>query len=180
MNTQNQTQGHNKFVHASVIVAIVVVMNLFFNYAISLIYSEPNYEDFIKPTQVTGTIDNKDDCLAVGGQWNGSMSTDPVSKPKMTGYCDENFTKQNEYNEQVKSYEKNVFITLVVLGVLVLIAGAFVHIGILALSFSWGGVLSIVIASMRYWSNADNLLKVIILGVALITLIWLAVKKFSK
>ncbi len=178
--TQNNNGTHNKFVRASVIVAIVVVMNLFFNYAVSLVYKEPIFENFIKPTQVTGTISNKDDCLAVGGQWNGNTNIDDKTMPKVTGYCDENFTKQNEYNAQVKVYEKNVFITLVVLGVVSLITGAFIHLGILALSFSLGGVLSIIIASMRYWSNADNLLKVIILGVALGALIWLAVKKFSK
>jgi hypothetical protein len=177
---QNQSPKHSKFVIVSIIFAIVVVMNLFFNYAISLVYKEPVYENFVKPAQITGTIKTQEECVKVGGQWNENNYIDENSKIKTAGNCDENFTKQNEYNSAVKVYEKNVFITLVILGVLSLIASAFIHLSILALSFSWGGVLSIIIASMRYWSNADNLLKVIILGVALGTLIWLAVKKFSK
>jgi hypothetical protein len=50
---------------------------------------------------------------------------------------------------------------------------------VLALAFSWGGVLSLFIASLRYWSDANNILKVIILAIALGSLIWTAVKKFA-
>jgi hypothetical protein len=73
-----------------------------------------------------------------------------------------------------------VFIILVALGVAMLVGGAFVSLSLLSIAFSWSGVLSIVVASMRYWSSADNLIRVLILGAALGALIWLAVKKFSK
>ena len=171
----------SKWVRGSVIVAIVIVMNLFFNYAVSLVYQEPSYDQFIKQPQVIEEINTKESCLAVGGQWNANVyPTDKTTPTKITGYCDSNFTNQKNYDEAVKIYDRNVFITLVLLGVIVLILGSFVSISILSLAFSWGGVLSLVIASMRYWSSADKIIRVVILGIALITLIWLAVKKFSK
>jgi hypothetical protein len=171
----------SKWVKGSVIAAIVIVINLFFNYAISLVYQEPTYDQFIKTAQVVEEISTKEKCLEVGGQWNANMY--PSQKDEVlqrTGYCDPNFTNQKNYEAARKIYDRNVFVTLVVLGVVILILGAFVKIGVLSLAFSWGGVLSLIIASMRYWSSADKLVRVLILGVALGALIWLAVKKFNK
>lgn len=171
----------SKWVKGSVIVAIVIVMNLFFNYAVSLVYQEPSYDQFIKQSQVVEEITTKENCLTIGGQWNANIYPSEKTSPvQRTGYCDPNFTNQKNYESAVKIYDRNVFITLVLLGVIVLILGAFVTVSILSLAFSWGGVLSLVIASMRYWSSADKIVRVVILGIALATLIWLAVKKFSK
>jgi uncharacterized membrane protein len=85
-----------------------------------------------------------------------------------------------EYNTAQKTYNRIVFIILVALGVISLVLGALFANAILALAFSWGGVLSLVIASMRYWTDADNILKVVILAVALGALIFTAVRKFGK
>jgi hypothetical protein len=61
MDTINQTpHAHtpvpekktSKFVHVSIVIAIVIVLNLFANYAVSLIYKEPTYETFVKPATV--------------------------------------------------------------------------------------------------------------------------------
>ena len=174
MNAHNQP----RLMKASIIIAIVIVMNLFFNYAVSLVYSEPTYDQFVPSSQIVEQPNTKESCVAVGGQWN--ENTYPEKETKIRGWCDPNYTNQKHYEEARKVYERNVFITLVVLGVVSLIVGAFVVLPILSLSFSWGGVLSLVIASMRYWGNADKVLKVVILAVALGALIWLAVKKFSK
>ena len=176
----------NGFTKWAMVIAIVVVLNLFFNYAISLVYKSPQYEDYMKPAQVVEPITTKADCLKVGGQWTdpdtryenipaAGMKTAPA-----VGYCDPNFTKQQEFNNAQKSYSRVVFIILVILGVVALVLGAVFANVILSQSFSWGGVLSLIIASIRYWTDADNLLKVVILGVALGALIWLAVKKFGK
>ena len=75
----------------------------------------------------------------------------------------------------------NVFITLVVLGVLTFVASLlFVNFEILSVALSIGAVLDFVIASVRYWTRADDLIKVLILGVALAVLVWVAIKKFNS
>jgi hypothetical protein len=51
---------------------------------------------------------------------------------------------------------------------------------LISVALSLGGVLSFIIASMRYWTSADDLIKVIILAIALAILIWVAVKKFKN
>jgi hypothetical protein len=185
MNTIENTTGpvQSHFVKVSLIVAIVIVLNLFFNYAVSFVYNEPSYDQFIKPVQVVDQITTKDSCLAIGGQWTESNGVEQIptkTNPKISGYCDPNYTNQKNYDAARKVYDRNVFITLVVLGIASILAGVFVTLSVLAISLSWGGVLSLVIASMRYWNSADKLFKVIILALALCTLIWVAVKKFSK
>ena len=170
----------------ALIIGIVIVLNLFFNYSISLFYKEPDYNNYFAQSQVVKPITTKEECLAVGGQWNenGAVynNTVPASAttPEMKSYCDPNFTKQQEFNQAEKVYNRNIFIILVILGVVSFLLGTFIPNEIIILSFSWGGVLSFIIASIRYWSDADNWVKVLILAVALGALIWLAIKKFGK
>lgn len=172
----------SNFVKISIIIAIVVVMNMFFNYAVSLIYKEPVMNNYIKSAQVIEAITTKDKCIGVGGQWSENVYPNPEMKGKteVQGYCNENYTNQLNYDAARKVYEKKVFITLISLGVVSLIAGGFISISILSIAFAWSGVISLIIASMRYWSQADNLAKVVILAIALGILIWLAIKKFNK
>jgi hypothetical protein len=175
MNEQihNPAEKQSHFLRTALTVAIVIVMNLFFNYAVSFVYNEPAYDQFVKPAQVVDTITTQADCVAVGGQWNGPAIP-------QQGYCDQNYTNEQNYQSAMTVYNRNVFITLVVLGIISIIIGSFVSVSVLPAALSWGGVLSLVIASMRYWGNADKLFKVIILACALGVLIWLAVKKFEK
>jgi len=145
------TKTRSGFIKWAIVVAIVVVLNLFFSYAISLAYKAPQYDDYV------------------------SSQAEPMP------YNDAAYTAQvNTFQAAQKNYDRSVFIVLVVLGIIVLVLGSLFTNEILSLSFAWGGVLSLIIASMRYWTDADNLFKVIILAVALGVLIWVAVKKFEK
>ncbi len=168
----------------ALIIGMVVVLNLFFNYTISLFYKAPSYDGYFPQQQVVEEIKTKSECLDVGGQWVENTRyyklIDGQEVPQPGDYCDRDFTKRQEYDKARQSYERNIFIMLVVLGVLSLAIGSFLTNEILTLGLSWGGVLSLIIASVRYWSSADNLVKVIILALALVALIWLAVKKFGK
>jgi hypothetical protein len=170
----------SSFVKWSLIVGIIIVVNLFFNYAISLVYKAPEYPN--TQPQVVGTIYTKESCLSIGGQWTqipvDIKNTDPQSKNG--GYCDPDYSARIAYEHARPLYERNVFIILFTLGALILILGILIKQEVLAVALSWGGVLCLLIASMRYWSNANNLLKVGILAVALVTLMWLAVRKFSR
>ncbi len=170
----------------ALVIGIIVVLNLFFNYTISLFYKEPNFDNYFPQTQIVEPITTKEACLKIGGQWvkgltynEKNMRPNFINSSQTKNYCNPNFTKQQEFNEAQKTFQRNIFIILVVLGVISLILGVFIANEIIALSLSWGGVLSLIISSMRYWSTADNLIKVLILGFALVALIWLAIKKFT-
>ncbi len=177
-------QTQSKVLKWSLIIGIVIVLNLFFNYTLSLIYKHPLYETFCPTQQVNEAVTTEKVCVDQGGQWNANI---PNIGPKETGavipagYCNLQFTCGNNYNAAQKVYDRNVFITLVILGAICVAIGSFfAGNALISTALSLAGVLSFIIASMRYWSSADDLIKVIILAIALAILIWVAVKKFKN
>lgn len=170
------------------IVSIVIVLNLFFNFGISSFYHAPKFEDFCKNEKINVQPVTKDACVAVGGQWNESsliekMIPSNITEPQKlqtNSYCDTSFTCRQEFEMANNVYQRNVFVTLVILGIISLLIGfALSSVSVVSFGLSFGGVLSLVIASIRYWSAMDEFIRVIILGLALIILIWLGIKKFK-
>ena len=172
----------------ALIIGIMIVLNLFFNYTISSVYKEPKFDNFCKQGQVMAEPKTKEACVAIGGSWNESSSfTEKSGQPepvpatrefKSVSTCNVYFTCQKQYEAARDIYNRNVFIVLVILGLISLIVSFFVmNITAVALGLSLGGVLSFVIASMRYWSAMGDYLRVVILALALTALIWLGVKK---
>lgn len=149
-----------KLLKWALVFGIVIVLNLFFNYAISLLYKEPDYNTYVA-RQIMPIAPSSD------------LAKQEAEQQKFQ-------QEQDAYNKAREVYNRNVFIILVVLGVASIILGAFLWNEILVLGLSWGGVLSLIISSMRYWTDADNLVKVLILLLALGALIWIAIKKFGK
>ena len=176
----------------SLIIGIVIVLNLFYNYTLSLVFSAPEYNTFCPQKQINIAPDSQEKCVTEGGAWTqypkdvnpkmlepGSVTV-PNTGNQQIGYCDQTFLCQQKYEEASKTYDRNVFIVLVILGVITFVASLFlVKFDILSIALSIGAVLDFVIASIRYWGRADDLIKVLILGVALAVLVWVAIKKFN-
>lgn len=180
-----ENQKYSSIIKWSLIVGIVIVINLFINYAISLVYEAPDYNTYCPQTQVVKEITDQKTCVDTGGQWNPNTSYVPAAKGSVAlepiGYCDQQFTCRNEYDKVSKVYERNIFVILVIFGI-ALVAGSFALAfnWILSVSASMAGILSVIIASIRYWGEADNWLRVLILFVALCALIYFAVRKFKE
>jgi len=178
-------QKTSRVVKWSLIIGIVIVLNLFFNYSLSVIYKAPQYDAYCPNPQVSEVITTKDQCLAIGGQWNQStIAPAPVTggktAPDVSFNCNPTYTCNNNYMSAQKVYDRNVFITLVSLGVIiVLLSFVLKNNEVLSSSFAIGGVVSFIVASVRYWGSANDLIKMIILGIALVILIYLAYRKFS-
>ncbi len=172
------------------ILSLVIVLNLFFNVATRLVYPEPMWEAYCPQKQVNISPSNEQECVAAGGGWNApaSLGKEPrqvtavvptIVEPQ--GYCDTTFTCGREYNDAHKLYNRNVFIVMVVLGLISIGAGfAVASTGAVSLGLSFGGLLALVIGSMRYWSDMQEYLRLIILALALAVLIWLGVKKLKE
>lgn len=187
----NEKPKSKKVLKWVLIFGIALVVNLFFNYAIAVFYDEPQWDEFCVEKQVRVIPNTQEGCLLVGGQWTEDRFiqktiprvgeiTAPVIQEDQKGYCNPNYTCGQNYQDERELYERNVFAMLVVIGV-GLIVGSFFVAGFeaVALGLSFGGVLSLIIGTMRYWSSMDDYLRVIVLGFALVALIWLAMKKFK-
>ncbi len=175
-----ETKQTPSFLSWAVAVAIVIIANLFFYYAIATVYHEPKFDSFcpVRNEQYT----TPEQCVTAGGQWSQYQMgpkevTEAVKGNQPLGYCDPNFTCQKTYDSAHSIYNRNVFLALIIISIIVIGVGLFISIDVLSLGFTWAGVVSLLIASIRYWSDANNISKLIILALALAVLIWLAVKR---
>ncbi len=165
----------NALVRYATLFGIVILINLFIAYAIQVAYPEPRYEQFCPSEIVNAVYDDKESCVANGGQWNVT----PGAK-EANAYCDNTFTCNKSLDEVNKVYTRNVFIVFVVAGI-ALLAGSLFLAGssLIASALSFAGILALIIGSLNYWSDMNDLLRLVVLGVALVTVLYLAWKKFQ-
>lgn len=173
----------------SLIIGIMIVLNLFFNYSLSLVYKQPDYNAFCPTSQVVIQPQTQNECTSQGGQWIDDatygksipMPAGGGSYLGPSGYCNLQYTCQKNLDTAQKSYDRNIFIALVVLGALMVFIGNFFRGNeVVSNGLALGGVLSFIIASGRYWGSANDLIRVIILAIALALLFWVAMKKFKN
>ncbi len=175
----------NKYLKLALILGIIIILNLFFAYTMKVIYKEPQWNNFCSKEQIIKKINTKEQCLEIGGQWNENVPIDSYAegiRPFQVekNYCNLNFICNKEFKIANENYERNVFATLIVLGVVSMIIGFIMTSQfVISIAFSLGGVLTFIWASIRYWSFASEYLQVGILGLALIILIYLGIKKFK-
>lgn len=170
--------------------AIVVVLNLFFNYGVFTFYKTPKFENFC-PVELTQKVyTEKQLCESIGGQWYESNHVNyegrpiPVKPQPQTGetsWCDSTAKCRDTYQAIQNVYNRNVFVVLVVLGLISLGLGFLVISAVpVANGFLGGGLLSLIIGTIRYWSEMNDYVRFIVLGVALALLIWLGYKKINS
>jgi hypothetical protein len=172
----------SSFVKWAFVVAFVIITNLFFHYTISFIASEPKYENFCQIR--SEMISTAEMCVTAGGQWtNFPLSpkeiTEAVKTSNPTGWCDADFTCRGEFESRQSVYNKNVFVAMIVISVALVAVGMFMVVQVLSLGMVWSGVLALIIATIRFWNDASNIMKVIILGLGIAILVWLAIKKMQ-
>ena len=158
------------------VAGIAIVLNLFLAFAIKVAYDEPKYDDYCSIGPVAVVPETKDECVASGGRWTEERfprNPSVPAKAERTGYCDPDYTCREEFQDARALYERNVFVALTVAGVALIIGSVFLSgLSALSLGLSSGGVLSLIIGTMRYWSDMDDILRLIVLGIALAALIW--------
>src|SRR5262245_30893444 len=90
------TNKQSRVLKWSIIIGIVIVLNLLFNYGISLFYHTPQYQDFCPNPQVNVAPTTRDQCVAVGGQWTENVYPEPATgaktAPVQTGVCNPDYT----------------------------------------------------------------------------------------
>lgn len=173
--------------------AIVVVLNLFINYGVFTFYKPPQYEKFCPVELNQKTYADKEFCQAVGGRWfeNGGdvkyyrggvvpAPAVPNGSENQKGWCDPTVKCRETYEAARDVYNRNVFIVLVAAGLAALALGFLVfNVPAVSNGFLGGGLVSLIIGTVRYWSDMDDYLRFVILGIALAVLVWLGHKKLK-
>jgi hypothetical protein len=168
----------------STIIGIVIVLNLFFNYALSLVYKAPDFQVYCPTSQVVNVPQTQSACVSAGGQWTNDPNYAkpmPAGLNQPAGYCNLQYTCSQNYQKANDTYSRNIFVILVVLGAISVAVGNFFSANaVISSGLSLAGVLSFIIASTRYWGSANDAIRVVILLIALALLFWIAIKKFRN
>ncbi len=169
--------------------SIIIVLNAFINIGVKTFYPAPEFEDFCSVVE-NKQYKTQESCEAVGGKWIISIhdglearTIAPPPKPvnDFTEYCDSSFSCRAEFQDARELYDRNVFIILVIAGLLSLGIGYRLSTSeAVSSGFVFGGVISFIIGVLRYWSNMNDYSRFIILGVVLIILIWIGYRKLNK
>lgn len=153
--------------------AILIVLNIFFNVGLDTFYKVPEYDSFCNE-EVRGMefADTQEACLENDGAW-------VINKD--WAYCESKIDNcWDQYQDYISPYNRNAFIALVSLGLVTLLAGLFIFMpSAVANGLTYGGILSIVIGTMRYWPNMDDYLRFIFSGIVLVILILVGFKKIK-
>ncbi len=160
-------------------IAIALVFVFFIGYGIEVFDKSENYEQFCPNVYEQR---NQTACESAGGIWEeNQMGAVPAeATPVKSGYCQNKIECSREYEQERARHEKIIFIVSVIVGLLAVVMGIILEKDSVSIGILGGGILSIFYGTIRYWNQADDMLKFIILGIVLVILIWLAYKKFDK
>ena len=159
-------------------VAVAFVSVFFFAYAVQAFYPAPTFEDFCGEREPVKAVSNEAECVSKGGEWicveRDSLNMD------IPGWCDQYSQCQKYYEEARKPYERNVFFANLGIGIILFVVAFFLGIEAVSSGLMGGAVMLIVYGSMRYWGELSDVWRTLMLGFALVVLIWLGYKKLEK
>jgi len=173
--------------------AIAVIFVFFILQAVSTFLEEPKWDDFCAREQFPRPVAEKlitDDSLCRDTfASNANLENECAANKGFIIYekdengCDkavECSQCNKTYEDARESFQKNVFIISLIVGLIAIIIGVMVKVNALATGLMGGGLLLIIIGTLQYWEGLRDFAKLIILGIVLGILIYVAYKKFNK
>ena len=165
-------------------IAIAVLFVMFIAYAIETIYPSPKYDDYCDEFKTAEFIDNAERCEEVNGKWvyYGKERPDPIKidgEIEVTGYCNRDFYCDQEHDSASEVYNRNIFFTTLIIGTITIVIAVLLSMEAVSAGFMGGGVILIIYGTIRYWGALSDILRTIMLGVALAVLVWIGYKKLK-
>lgn len=182
--------------------SIAVIFVFFVVFGIKAFYKEPKYESFCKLgviVDVTSYDGHYSPYPARVKEPNGNICSQAIVKygefrkscaeknldviyeydAKGCQVAKECTSCSRDYQKARNIYFRNVFIISGIAGIIAIVIGAILGIISVSAGLFGGGVLTIIYGTMNYWSELADWARFIILGIALIVLIYLGYKGFS-
>ena len=155
-------------------VAIALLSVFFFAYAVQTLYPAPKYSNYCD-SKPNINLNNKTSCINAGGKWT-SLNTKAGAG---SGYCQNDFSCNEEYKNTAEVYERNIFFVYSIIAIVIFIIGFFLSIAAVSNGLMGGGVILIFYSTLKYWGNLSDIWRTLILGISLAILIWLGYKKLN-
>jgi len=144
-------------------IAIAVIFLMFCVFGTKLLYDAPKYEDYCDYSQITPTAYDKTNLN------NSELQAQEQAQQEIYKQCSE------EYESANRDYSKNMFIISLIFGVLIIaFCTIFININSISGGLMLGSLMFIIYGTGRYWNYMDDLMRFILLGIALGVLIYVA------
>jgi len=165
---KTETSKKTKAIILSLIIAIVLAG--FVIYLVESIYPSPKYEDYCGKVRVPQSFDKADtleDCILNGGSW-------------INGYCDYYLECNQEWEKVSDNHRRVLFVVSAIVGLIAISFGITLALPSVSSGLMLGGGFLMFFGTAQYWSNLNNWIRALILGIVLIILIWLGYKKLEN
>ncbi len=156
-------------------VVIAIVLAGFVIYLVDSIYPSPKWDDYCEDVKVPRVAVEKEgeivevdqvQCEEDGGTWRN-------------GYCDYYYECQQEFEKKDNEHKRVLFIVGAITGLIAIAVGIMLALPSVSSGLMLGGTFLIFFGTSQYWSELSNWIRALILGLALIVLIWLGYKKLK-
>jgi len=160
-------------------IAIAIVFFAFVFFAKQSIYPAPEWEDYCDEFRakslrevpaVPTVVENSEDCINEGGKWESGGED---------GWCNTNYYCSQDYDEARDIDSKYSFIVFLIISIVTIIISILFIKNMVSGGFLGGGVLLLLYSVMSYWENFSDVLRTVLLGVALVVLVILGYRKFK-
>lgn len=163
---------------------IVILFTLVLWQGVEAFYPSPNYSDFCPEVRTAEYVDNSVRCAELGGKWNSDLyakPVDPDSSIREAGYCDLDYYCREEYDSARDSHSQKVFFISIVVAIFAFAVGYFVlSVEPVGSALIGSGFWSVFWGSVINWSNFSNIWRFLLLLIALVFVVWLALRLNNK
>ena len=162
---------------------------LFIGFLIEAIYPNPIYEDYCNQFEFsspkimkqelcnfTYDFDFRNKCVNEKGMIQEDYNPNGCIIKETCNYCSKSFMDATE------KYNRNLFYITAPIGLLLIILGLYLPstLDAIAGGLLFGGILTMLQITMRVFGNLGKWTRVILLGLELILVIWIGIKKVKK
>ncbi len=164
------------------VICFLVLVTTFTTRLFQLIFNKPEYNTYCPDSLYAKQYGTEKDCVADGGQWSSyavapTLEETRPTKDAITGSCNITYTCNKAYESANKIFERNMFIAIVAIGLLLLLISTFVTLHLLSIALMVTGGFIAIYGALRYFGNVPELVRVIFLGVGIAVLLYIIIKR---
>lgn len=136
-------------------------------YLVESIYPSPDYDDYCGDIKVLRPIAVDKEIVEVD-----QAQCEEQRRTWRNGYCDYYYKCQEEYNEARDKHKFVMFIVAAISGLVAITFGIILALPSVSSGLMLGGNFLMFFGTAQYWSNLNNWIRTLILGVVLVVLVW--------
>lgn len=172
----------------AMILGITILLPLFFGLFMDALYREPTYDMYCNESKFSVPYPQpakpeinctysygpeQQQCERSGGISRMKYDINGCSSYDWCDYCSKDYTAARSV------YNRNLFLILAPLGLIVVILGIYLTVDYLGAGMMMGGLITMFYATVRYFSDMSKMLRALVILVELLIIMWIGYKKID-